>query len=140
MAAKVDTLQSLLNEYFRARREGKPLITARAIAAAVSLPVQADVDQFIRRVRMDKGIQDLALIGADRPYSVEVYEDGSWKPLHQAVSAGEVRALASHASEGFSIRFPNEFQYGYAVFYTTGGKGYRAFSADYAPSETYLSM
>lgn len=140
MAAKVDTLQSLLNEYFRAQRESKPLITARVIATAMSLQDQTEVHEFVRRIRIDRGIQDLALIGDDRPYSVEAKDNGSWKPLHQAVSADQVRALASQASEGFRISFPNRFQYGYAVFYTTGGKECRAFSADYAPSETYLSM
>jgi hypothetical protein len=134
-------LQDCINDYFRARREGKPLLAAKAIAAAMDLPDQADVDVFTRRVRTDKGIQDLALISADRPYSVEVKEgEGDWKHHLNPVSADEVCLVAARA-DSFSISFPSvHSHWGYAVFYTAKGKEFRATSADYAMTETYMSM
>jgi hypothetical protein len=132
--------RTYLDRWYAAKRQGKPLLMAKAVAEAVTvLPTSAEVAYFVRRVRTALGIQDLELIPAAK-FMVDVEKDGSWKPSLSNVSTDDLRAVVAEAAS-FRIDFANTaHHYGTAVFYSMpNGTHFRAFSTDYALSETYFS-
>lgn len=130
-------LRNALNAYFMAKRQGKAQKAALAVATAVTtLPTQAEVAEFTRRIRMAQGVQDVTMI-QDGDYIVHKSGD---KGNSVKVNRAEIQRLVADATD-VSIDFPAiHSHWGTSIHFTVNGVRHRAFSTDYQLTETYLSM
>jgi hypothetical protein len=121
------------------RKQKAPTHRAKYIAQAlVELPTQAEVDDFTRAIRIDAGVQDVALLPESHWSIVRTF------PGRTPVETGRANTVALTAilaaSTNVSIDWPSvTFHWGVAVRYEQNGEAFIARSADYAMTETYMS-
>lgn len=102
-----------------------------------TLPTLADVTDFATALRTRAGVQDLTML-PDTEWTVERSGDVAPKTTVR-MSTGELRRPLDLASD-VTISWPNVlFHWGVMVTFALNGNRYVARSADYAPTETYMS-
>lgn len=139
---------SAARAYWAADREGKPVASAKALREAVMAGSAEQVAEFVREVQIRAGKQDLALL-PETTWKMDGKDNfGHWdnRPERMAERATvpnttDLRMLLeSESARGVRISWPSIVSHhGVSVFWTDGDREYRAFSADYGVTETYLS-
>jgi hypothetical protein len=141
-----DCYRSLNSDYFRAVREGKRTKAATIAADAIAtLPTMEEVMMFATAVRIQRGVQDISML-PEGTYRLDTKDSfGSWdnrpdRPRSEIGRDDFVKHLVDDGATDVKIDWPSvTFHWGVAVFFKIDGMDCRAFSADYAPTETYLS-
>lgn len=128
----------LLGKIMRAHRDGKPGVAAKlASEALLTVPV-AEVPEFVRRVRVAQGVQDLSLLPTDVTYTVESRVNDAWVTVAAAWSAEDIQNLIGAMS--FTVSWPSLYSHwGVSIQYASLGTDYRVQSSDWQLTETYLS-
>jgi hypothetical protein len=122
------------------RRTKAPTKRAALIAQTlIDLPTQAEVAVFVRWVRIQAGVQDVALL-PETTWTVTGRRNGTEVRLAGDQVTTAVLLNTLEGAELGHIDWPSvTFHWGVMVTFTWGGVDYIARSAEYAHTETYLS-
>ena len=128
----------LLGKIMRAHRDGKPGVAAKLASEALLTVPMAEVPEFVRRVRVAQGVQDLSLLPTDVLYKVEARIKDGWVTVAADWPAEEVANLIG--AQSFTVSWPSLYSHwGVSIQYQSGGTDYRVQSNDWQLTETYLS-
>ena len=123
--------------YFRAVRDGKPVIAARAMREAILAGTSEEVAAFVIEARQRAGVQDVAML-PDTTWTVRLQS----QPAAEGVTMDDTnfRAILDGATD-VRISWPSLYSHwGVSVSFTVNGQSkYVATSADWQHTETYLS-
>jgi hypothetical protein len=121
------------------RKQKAPTHRAKYTAQAIlELPTQAEVDDFTRQLRINAGVQDVALLPETTWTIVRTFPGRTPVETGRANTAALLSVLA--ASTSVSIDWPSvTFHWGVAVRYEQDGEAFIARSSDWQLTETYMS-
>jgi hypothetical protein len=118
------------------RKIKAPTKRAAFVAATlVALRTQDEVIDFVRQIRLNERVQDVALL----PDTLWTIERSGSQVVERTVQTSELLTILAE-SECPIIDFPNIlFHYGFIVTFTRDFEHFIARSADYGITETYMS-
>lgn len=134
------TYRHVCSSYFAAVRNGKPRLAADALNSAIFNGTAAEVADFIREVQISQGKQDVDLL-PDTQWKLDAETstgfDNSPSAEHTEINTAQLCELLSGKTT-WNIDWPSvTSHWGVAVFFAIHDVKFRAFSKDWALTDTY---